>query len=338
MGRFINRDPISEQGGINLYGFCGNNGVGRWDYLGMVMDQEILSVPGDDAGEAGILYRNNVQVYHGDQGNFRPVPWGVSESVLPKKYVVTFSDGSTQVFESRSAAGAWGKAYASTLGDQLAAGIGNFGFTVTFTTPGFSQAINTAGGTTYVLGPNSTARDSDLTGGGSKLPTPTQAQIDGVMGTYGRYFKFQGSDARIKQMQTLFAQAFLFQRPNGNSAIAIREFQKVVKEYGEGWEGYFRIGFGTGNELMPDGRTVSIERTGNIGNLISDEQMVVSIMHELLHVGDVMNPPRGLDVFDRHNEIYRLQNQTLYDLGLPLDNGPNKRGLQDKDKYIGPKF
>ena len=34
LGRFINRDPIAEQGGLNLYGFCGNDGVNHWDYLG----------------------------------------------------------------------------------------------------------------------------------------------------------------------------------------------------------------------------------------------------------------------------------------------------------------
>ena len=34
-GRFLGRDPIEEQGGLNLYGFCGNNGVNRWDVLGM---------------------------------------------------------------------------------------------------------------------------------------------------------------------------------------------------------------------------------------------------------------------------------------------------------------
>ncbi|MBW8780717.1 MAG: RHS repeat-associated core domain-containing protein [Verrucomicrobia bacterium] len=33
-GRFINRDPIEEAGGMNLYGFCGNDGVNHWDYLG----------------------------------------------------------------------------------------------------------------------------------------------------------------------------------------------------------------------------------------------------------------------------------------------------------------
>ena len=34
LGRFINKDPIEEAGGLNLYGFCGNNGVNKWDYLG----------------------------------------------------------------------------------------------------------------------------------------------------------------------------------------------------------------------------------------------------------------------------------------------------------------
>jgi RHS repeat-associated protein len=35
LGRFINRDPSEESGGLNLYGFCGNDGINRWDYLGL---------------------------------------------------------------------------------------------------------------------------------------------------------------------------------------------------------------------------------------------------------------------------------------------------------------
>jgi RHS repeat-associated protein len=34
-GRWSNRDPIEEQGGINVYGFVGNNGVNQIDVLGM---------------------------------------------------------------------------------------------------------------------------------------------------------------------------------------------------------------------------------------------------------------------------------------------------------------
>jgi uncharacterized protein RhaS with RHS repeats len=33
-GRWLSRDPIEEDGGINLYGFVGNDGVGKWDLLG----------------------------------------------------------------------------------------------------------------------------------------------------------------------------------------------------------------------------------------------------------------------------------------------------------------
>lgn len=38
LGRFINKDPIEEQGGLNLYGFCFNNAVNAWDVLGMGVD------------------------------------------------------------------------------------------------------------------------------------------------------------------------------------------------------------------------------------------------------------------------------------------------------------
>jgi len=30
------RDPIEEEGGINLYGFVGNDGLNKWDNLGMI--------------------------------------------------------------------------------------------------------------------------------------------------------------------------------------------------------------------------------------------------------------------------------------------------------------
>ncbi len=33
-GRFINRDPIEEAGGNNLYGFCGDDPIDHWDVLG----------------------------------------------------------------------------------------------------------------------------------------------------------------------------------------------------------------------------------------------------------------------------------------------------------------
>ena len=35
LGRWLSRDPIGERGGVNLYGFVGNDGVNAWDLLGL---------------------------------------------------------------------------------------------------------------------------------------------------------------------------------------------------------------------------------------------------------------------------------------------------------------
>jgi RHS repeat-associated protein len=39
IGRFINKDPIEEAGGINLYGFVLNNPINLWDVLGNAVSQ-----------------------------------------------------------------------------------------------------------------------------------------------------------------------------------------------------------------------------------------------------------------------------------------------------------
>jgi len=48
LGRFINRDPKEEDGGINLYGFCLNNPINRWDVLGM--EPDISEAPQGEVG------------------------------------------------------------------------------------------------------------------------------------------------------------------------------------------------------------------------------------------------------------------------------------------------
>ena len=37
LGRWLNRDPIGERGGLNLSGFVRNNPISEWDYLGMAV-------------------------------------------------------------------------------------------------------------------------------------------------------------------------------------------------------------------------------------------------------------------------------------------------------------
>ncbi len=41
LGRWLSRDPIEERGGLNLYVFVSNDGVNRWDYLGLLSDFDV---------------------------------------------------------------------------------------------------------------------------------------------------------------------------------------------------------------------------------------------------------------------------------------------------------
>ncbi len=40
LGRWINRDPIGEKGGVNLFGFVGNNSIYSWDKLGKSIGEQ----------------------------------------------------------------------------------------------------------------------------------------------------------------------------------------------------------------------------------------------------------------------------------------------------------
>ncbi|WP_217699037.1 RHS repeat-associated core domain-containing protein [Prosthecobacter debontii] len=72
MQRWLSRDPIGEEGGINLYGMVGNDMVNQWDYLGLsnfrpgqlnpFSDAIVVALAakfaesGDDLGAKGILH------------------------------------------------------------------------------------------------------------------------------------------------------------------------------------------------------------------------------------------------------------------------------------------
>jgi len=51
LGRFISRDPLEESGGLNLYAYCQNDPVNKWDYLGLTIGE--IFVQGVGAGWAG---------------------------------------------------------------------------------------------------------------------------------------------------------------------------------------------------------------------------------------------------------------------------------------------
>jgi hypothetical protein len=45
-GRWPSRDPIEEDGGLNLYGFVGNKGLNQWDYLGFAPRDVSIHIDG----------------------------------------------------------------------------------------------------------------------------------------------------------------------------------------------------------------------------------------------------------------------------------------------------
>lgn len=76
LGRFINRDPLEEQGGVNLYGFCLNHSVNAWDLLGQDPEPAVwrevasgiwVQFGGDSSSGSG-----HVSIMPADIGRVRP--------------------------------------------------------------------------------------------------------------------------------------------------------------------------------------------------------------------------------------------------------------------------
>lgn len=54
IGRWLNRDPIAELGGVNLYGLVGNDGVNSSDYLGLEAKVPVKRADGSDVPEGKV--------------------------------------------------------------------------------------------------------------------------------------------------------------------------------------------------------------------------------------------------------------------------------------------
>lgn len=73
-GRWPSRDPIGEKGGMNLYGFVGNDGINRQDYLGHKMieqDVYIRNMNGDGP------YHELIEFW-GDSADANPLGGGLA--------------------------------------------------------------------------------------------------------------------------------------------------------------------------------------------------------------------------------------------------------------------
>jgi RHS repeat-associated protein len=84
-GRWSSRDPIEEEGGVNLYGFVGNNGVIKWDFLGFA-DGGFFMFDFDGTGsEAIILYPCECD---SDIGRYKNLSFTLANETLVQSYEV----------------------------------------------------------------------------------------------------------------------------------------------------------------------------------------------------------------------------------------------------------
>jgi len=71
LGRWINRDPIEEEGGANLYGFVGNQPIRKWDKLGLSFGNVCCTAvaPADDAAWWENIIRPFLRHCHIEEGD-----------------------------------------------------------------------------------------------------------------------------------------------------------------------------------------------------------------------------------------------------------------------------
>ena len=100
--RWLTRDPIGEEGGANLYGFCGNNAVARWDADGRAYFavRPLHNCPFMIQGSRGsYLDVKNIEFLHEqlffeDGGIFPTIGWGDDQEGSGKGMYMLYEDPS----------------------------------------------------------------------------------------------------------------------------------------------------------------------------------------------------------------------------------------------------
>jgi hypothetical protein len=87
IGRFINKDPIEEAGGINLYGFVLNDAINHWDYLGNLLGGGSAPNYSSGADAQGTMdaatFKSLIQQYNGIAKMNFLTSFGESEATSP---------------------------------------------------------------------------------------------------------------------------------------------------------------------------------------------------------------------------------------------------------------
>ena len=107
LGRFVNRDPVEEKGGLNLYGFCGNDGIDSYDVLGNWEDgyQTKTNDEEQKKKDAEEARRKAAEVAK------KAAEAQANEDAWINYGFMGISDGRTSAYVSRAGSSAYGQAY-----------------------------------------------------------------------------------------------------------------------------------------------------------------------------------------------------------------------------------
>jgi uncharacterized protein RhaS with RHS repeats len=95
-GRWPSRDPIEERGGVNLYGFAGNDGVSRFDKLGLESKPPKPKTPKPEEITKEFTLKPKLRVYCGQKDRLR-TSVTISGSVSFEKIIKVELGGSLTV-------------------------------------------------------------------------------------------------------------------------------------------------------------------------------------------------------------------------------------------------
>lgn len=347
MGRWINKDPIGETGGLNLYGFVGNNPVNLNDYLGWSTEGDLARVfnLGDsnwlDTSWDGTVGSSEGTASDGllNSRDWRTptTPYDVRFRGFPNDPLDPFGgmddldwfDLANEEIANTPVEEQPPPETEPPIGPPTVADPPVIRPEPPVVTPPTDQPPTVATpdppATPPVVVTPSTTPTVVAAAAGTypRIPQPTEEQIEHICKFVEQHFRVYhpGEPEKAAELRRRIAQAFLYRLKDGSLPDAHIEFMVLLRRavVEGGWKGYRDLSFGGADLNFPEpARLVTIEdrsRYSDRGRREAEE--IAALFHELLHAMDRVLQSKFVGPL-RHNQIWQMDGQILKDLGYPM--------------------
>lgn len=323
-GRFINRDPIEESGGIKLYGFCLNDPVNLWDVLGM--DPPDAGIPLD--GPARWAYEAN-----------KAAQWSRNPITRPYDFTSGLTAQADAAARAYFAVTSTSDTFFNSAGSTLP---GNFD---TVSIGNWVAQSPSIPGTEVIIGecqPYDEAANGPFgqsqTSSGAVAPNNASNPIDVREQTYGR--GDAESTAAVKGLldtlrgwnlpngtPTEIAKRIAAIEASGSAAAIYGTNEKMGNAYAFP---ILRDGSPTGGYVLINPREV-YQFGGPSKGIYSDP--FGTLAHELTHLSDYISSGYSRSI-QREFEAVRVENQLRALQGFPLREYYGKTPVPNYDQYV----